>query len=137
MERLTTPDVNVAVINFPNTQKEMVMPNEDGSYTILINAKLSYSGQLKAYEHAMKHIQNGDFEKDCVQTIEYHAHTDDEPATIFEPADKYLERVTQLQRDKLRIQRQMRKDRERVQFIRENCDMFKRAEHQYLYGNNL
>ena len=32
---------------------EMVVENEDGSYTILINAKLSQDGQLKAYQHAL------------------------------------------------------------------------------------
>ena len=51
-----TPDVNVKLINFPNAGKEMVVPNEDGSYTILINAKLSYEDQVKAYEHAMRHL---------------------------------------------------------------------------------
>ena len=43
-----TPDVNVKLINFPNAGKEMVVPNEDGSYTILINAKLCYEDQVKA-----------------------------------------------------------------------------------------
>ena len=35
----------------------MVVPNEDGSYTIFINAGLNRESQLKAYEHAMKHIE--------------------------------------------------------------------------------
>lgn len=52
----------------------MVIKNEDGSYTILINAKLSDQGQLLAYEHALKHIVNGDFDKESVQEIESSAH---------------------------------------------------------------
>ena len=61
---MTTPDVNIVVIDFKTSKgKEMVVPNEDGSYTILINSRLSYDSQLKAYEHAMRHINNNDFEK--------------------------------------------------------------------------
>lgn len=52
----------------------MVVENEDGSYTILINAKLSYSGRIEAYKHAMNHINNNDFQKENVQEIEFHAH---------------------------------------------------------------
>ena len=61
---LTTPDVNVVLMDFPSKKgNEMVVPNEDGSYTILINAGLNYESQLKAYEHAMSHITNDDFLK--------------------------------------------------------------------------
>lgn len=52
----------------------MVIKNEDGSYTILINAKLSDQGRIEAYEHALKHIENEDFEKTNVQEIESAAH---------------------------------------------------------------
>ena len=46
---LTTPDVNVVLMDFPSKKgNEMVVPNEDGSYTILINAGLNYESQLKA-----------------------------------------------------------------------------------------
>ena len=49
---LTTPDVNVVLMDFPS-KNEMVVPNEDGSYTILINAGLNYESQQRAFEHAM------------------------------------------------------------------------------------
>ncbi|WP_270395704.1 hypothetical protein [Mediterraneibacter massiliensis] len=74
METLTTPVVNCNIINFPNSGNEMVIKNEDGSYTILINAKLSDQGRISAYEHALKHITNEDFEKANVQEIEVSAH---------------------------------------------------------------
>lgn len=46
---LTTPDVNVVLMDFPSKKgNEMVVPNEDGSYTILINSGLNYESQLKA-----------------------------------------------------------------------------------------
>lgn len=54
--------------------KECVTPNEDGSYTILINDRLSYEGRLKAYQHALRHITNRDFEAENVQMIETYAH---------------------------------------------------------------
>ena len=76
-----TPDVNVVLLDFPNPGKEMVFENEDGSYTILINSKLSYNGQLLAYNHAMKHIQNYDFQKSDVQIIETVAHGTRTPET--------------------------------------------------------
>lgn len=72
---LTTLDVNVVVMDFPNRKgREMVVPNEDGSFTILINAGLSHESQLEAYKHALKHINGSDFQKTDVQSIEYTAH---------------------------------------------------------------
>ena len=53
----------------------MVVPNEDGSYTIFINAALNYESQQAALKHAMSHIENDDFYKEDVQEIEYLAHT--------------------------------------------------------------
>ena len=92
---LTTPDVNVVLMDFPSKKgNEMVVPNEDGSYTILINAGLNYESQLKAYEHAMSHITNDDFLKGNVQEIEYYAH---HPHKDPEPAQIYLDRIKQLQ----------------------------------------
>lgn len=132
-----TQDVNVVVIDFKDIRgNEMVSVNEDGSYTILINARLSHTGQLEAYKHAMKHIQEEDFQKSDVQTIEYTAH--DLPENVVpEPAKEYLERIKRLQAEHRRIKRQIERDKKRVQFIMDNCDMFRRAEHQYLYGDDL
>lgn len=69
-----TPIINCNLIDFPNRGKEMVIPNEDDSYTVLINARLSDVERMAAYEHAMKHIVGNDFEKDEVQIIEEMAH---------------------------------------------------------------
>lgn len=68
-------DVYVYLIDrLPPKTHEMVCPNPDGTYTVLIDAKLSYSMQMESFNHAMKHIQNGDFEKCDVQEIEANAH---------------------------------------------------------------
>lgn len=71
---MTTPIINCKLMNFPVKGKEMVIPNEDGSYTVLINARLSDAGRMAAYEHALRHIIKNDFEKNDVQEIESNAH---------------------------------------------------------------
>lgn len=70
----THDDVYVFLVNFPCPGEEMIIPNEDASYTVLINSKLSRERQLEVYQHALKHIQENDFEKDDVQEIEADAH---------------------------------------------------------------
>lgn len=67
---------NVFFINFPNTKAdELVTLNEDGSYSIFINSRLSHEAALKAYTHALNHIKNGDFFKssDELNTFETEA----------------------------------------------------------------
>lgn len=122
-------------MDFPSKKgNEMVVPNEDGSYTILINAGLNYESQLKAYEHAMSHITNDDFSKDNVQEIEYYAH---QPHKDPEPAQIYFDRIKQLQSERRRLKKRIARDQKRVKFLQEHCDMFQRAEHHYLYGDDL
>lgn len=60
--------------DLPPKTHEMVCPNPDGTYTILIDAKLNYIMQMESFNHALKHIQDGDFEKCDVQEIEADAH---------------------------------------------------------------
>lgn len=61
-------------MDFPGKGNEAVTKNEDDSYTIFLNARLSYEKQLEAYAHAIRHIKNGDFEKRDVGIIETEAH---------------------------------------------------------------
>ena len=71
------PEVYVQLIDFHMTKcKEAVVENEDGSYTIFINSRHASNTQREAYEHAMRHIRNGDFEKrgQDIQKIEAEAH---------------------------------------------------------------
>lgn len=83
--------INVFLVNFPNTKGyEMCVENADGSYTILINAKMSSERQKEAYLHALDHIENHDFEKDylSVQQIEAEAHGL-VPRTVPKPVATY------------------------------------------------
>lgn len=116
----------------------MVVPNEDGSYTILINAKLSQEEQLKAYQHALNHIKNEDFEKSDIQNIEFQAHNL-KTSKKFVPvsASKYEKKLKQLRRERKRLQQAL-KDKEReIDFIIDlnGPECFeKAAEYNWLYG---
>lgn len=68
-------DINVVLTDMPCTIKEYVVSNKDLTYTVVLNAKHSYETRLKAYAHALSHIDNGDFEKSCsADVIEVYAH---------------------------------------------------------------
>lgn len=70
-----TIDYQVQLIQFPTTKtKELVVLNEDDSYTIFIESSLSYEEQQKAFKHAMIHILNADFDRYNVNHIEAIAH---------------------------------------------------------------
>ena len=76
MTRLDEADeIYVEVIDFgDNPGREMVTQNSDGSYTVLINARIAYDQQQDSLRHAVEHIEDCDFEKSDVQEIEMKAH---------------------------------------------------------------
>lgn len=69
-------DYHVYFIQFPNKKvKESVVENEDGSYTIFIEASLSREMQEEVFAHAMAHILGDDFNKNDINKIELQAHS--------------------------------------------------------------
>lgn len=69
-------DYQVRLIDFPEGKaKEAVTENEDGTYTIFIDASLSHEGQQECFLHAMKHINGEDFELTDANKIESDAHS--------------------------------------------------------------
>ena len=63
--------INVILLDLPVGVSEMVTLNEDGSYSIFLNARLSATEQRTGYLHALDHIENGDFYSDMTaQDIE-------------------------------------------------------------------
>ena len=66
-------DVFVYIVDLPDQVDEMVTPCLDG-YTVYLNARLSYAGRVRAYHHAIRHIERNDFEVENVQKIEEEAH---------------------------------------------------------------
>ena len=66
-------DVFVYIVDLPDRVDEMVTPCLDG-YTVYLNARLTYAGRVRAYHHAMRHIERNDFERANVQEIETETH---------------------------------------------------------------
>ena len=66
-------DIYDYLVDLPTAVPEMVAPCL-GGYTIYLNAKLSYQDRIKAYLHALGHVERNDWERDNVQDIEKDAH---------------------------------------------------------------
>lgn len=64
-------EIVIHLLDMPYGVNEIVSPNEDGTYSVFINAKLSIDGRSRAYKHAFRHIMNADFAGLDVQSIEY------------------------------------------------------------------
>lgn len=75
-EVVNLKEINVQFLNMDTKIPEQLVKNGDDSYTIFLNAKLSHENQLKSYYHALRHIQEQDFEKEDVQEIEQETHND-------------------------------------------------------------
>ena len=54
-------DFVVREVPFPYSVKSCVTPNNDGSFSIYINSKLSQDQKRKALDHEIDHIENDDF----------------------------------------------------------------------------
>lgn len=69
-------DINVHLVDFKvSSIYELVRHNEDDSYTILLNSRQAHNKLEQAYNHAVRHIRNGDFEKrGNIQDLEHNAH---------------------------------------------------------------
>lgn len=112
-----TPDVNVNLVDFHSTKgNEMIILNEDGSYTILINSRSATNKQLEAYRHALEHIQNGDFQRQDVQQIELVAHALQQPT--LPPREEEVKPVRRRRRWR-RNKKLWKETEERVKFLEE------------------
>ena len=58
----------------PGYCREMVAPNTDGSFTIIINEALSDVEKWEAYCHAMTHIKADHFSDGSADEMEREAH---------------------------------------------------------------
>lgn len=66
--------IMLVLIPLNSDVKECVVPNPDDTFTIFLNENISDECRLKAYQHALRHIENDDFGKEDVQEIEREAH---------------------------------------------------------------
>jgi len=68
-----TDDIFVYYVQLPDNINEAVLSCA-GGYTVYIDPRQSDDGIKRSYEHALRHIRNGDFYKTNVQSIETRAH---------------------------------------------------------------
>lgn len=73
INRMFDFDYTIHVIDLNNVHEAVTM-NEDGSYSIFINSRLTAERQRYEALHALFHILKNDFEKSDVQEIEARAH---------------------------------------------------------------
>lgn len=69
-------EINVQLLDMDTKVPEHLVKNSDDSYTIFLNARLSYESHVKSYYHALRHIQDDDFFREDVQEIEQNSHKD-------------------------------------------------------------
>ena len=69
---------NTILNDLPSTIKAYTVHCPDGTYTIVINSRLSHQQQLDAYMHELKHISDNDFdiESGNADIIEHNAHNE-------------------------------------------------------------
>lgn len=66
--------INACLIDMDTRVRGFTSKNEDDSFSVFINSRLSYEQRLKVYAHELKHIKNGDFDMFNIQEIELVAH---------------------------------------------------------------
>lgn len=68
-------DVFIRYTNLPTSIASFVVTNSDATFTIILNSRLCRERLVLAYEHELKHIQNGDYDRKCgVDLVEVYAH---------------------------------------------------------------
>lgn len=72
---ITLDDINVQILDMDTKVPEHLVKNNDDSYTIFLNARMSRENQIASYYHALKHIIEDDFQKENVQEIEKSTHS--------------------------------------------------------------
>lgn len=61
--------------DLPTHIKALTVKNKDGSYTIILNSRLSFEQQQGSFMHELQHIINCDLEKECdIDELEYMVH---------------------------------------------------------------
>lgn len=70
-----TINTNIIYIDMPGAIKAYTACNADGTFTIVLNSRLTHEQHLISYQHELEHIKSGDYDKKCsVDLIEINAH---------------------------------------------------------------
>ena len=102
--------VYVHIINMDTCVHEMVRHTPTDDYVIFINAKISVDAQREAFEHAIDHIRNNDFEKESVQEIESIAHgliprEEPKPVAVYKGSEEVAKYIKKLKAEQKKIHR--------------------------------
>ncbi len=63
------------MVNMPTTIKSYVVCTADNDFCIVLNANHSFETLMEAYQHELKHIRNGDYDKKGdIDFIEINTH---------------------------------------------------------------
>lgn len=73
-KRVILLDANVIYADLLASIKAYTVSCPDDTYTIVLNSRHSHEQLLRSYSHELRHIENGDFDKDNVNIIELSAH---------------------------------------------------------------
>lgn len=57
-------DVRTRYLDMPCTVHAFTVREDADSFDVYINSRLCYEAQLEAYAHEIRHIENGDFERE-------------------------------------------------------------------------
>ena len=63
-------DFVIRIVDMPHGIHGSVTPNDDGTFSVYINARDCCERQRKAADHERKHIENDDFSKEDVLEAE-------------------------------------------------------------------
>lgn len=64
MTYLPQADIFVRLVNLPPSIGGIVTPNDDGTFSVYINANRPSERQIASYFHELEHIENDDFYTD-------------------------------------------------------------------------
>lgn len=71
-----TPDVNTLEYDLPVSIAGYTISNPDNTYTVVLNARLTFERRMQAYRHEMGHILAGDYDRIVdADLIELHSHS--------------------------------------------------------------
>ena len=110
-----TPEIYQQIKDFGITScDEYVVPNPDGSYTVMLNARSATNRLEKAYKHAVEHIIKGDLDQEeldvnQIEMIRHGIATEEEKPVPVELSEEEPIRVTDWEKVKKRIQRAKKK----------------------------
>lgn len=74
---MTISNINTICLDMPSRIRSYVVKNPDGSYTIVLNSRLTRENNISAFHHELAHIFNGDHEKKNLTADEIELQTHD------------------------------------------------------------